>query len=56
MKNFKVTNTIDDSTEILDTMKEVSEHIEAEIKWFNSPDENKNNSCYSNDYFIINEF
>lgn len=55
MKNFKVINTIDDSVETLNTMKEVNKYIETEIRWFNSPNENKNNSGYSKHDFIITE-
>lgn len=36
-------------------MEEVNAHIESEIKWFNSPNENKNNSGYSKDDFLIEE-
>ena len=52
---IQVTNTIDNSVENFNTMEEVNEHIEREIKWFNSPKENENNNGYSKDDFIITE-
>ena len=52
---IQVINTIDNSVENFNTMEGVNEHIEREIKWFNSPKENENNSGYSKDDFIITE-
>ena len=50
-----VKNTIDNSVENFNTMEEVNEYIEREIKWFKSPKENENNNGYSKDDFIIKE-
>lgn len=48
-------DTIKEITNGIHTMEEFNEHIEREIKWFNSPKENENNNGYSKDDFIITE-
>lgn len=35
------------------TMNEAKEHIQNEIRWFNSPRENEMNSGYTEDDFIV---
>ena len=55
MKNFKVTTTMTEEVAFFTSMEEVKEHIETEIKWFNSPDENKNGNGYDETDFIVDE-
>lgn len=52
---FKVKNTIDNSIEFFQTMDEVNEYIQSEIKWFNSPGENERGDGYDESDFIITE-
>jgi len=54
-KQFEVRNTINNDVQIFNTMDEVNEHIASEIKWFNSPEENENNSGYDSSDFVVNE-
>ena len=55
MKKFKVTTTMTEEVEFFNSMEEVKEHINTEIKWFNSPNENKNGNGYNEDDFIVDE-
>ena len=50
-----VINTIDKTEETFDNLELANEHINQEIKWFNSPNENKNNNGYDKNDFIIKE-
>ena len=52
---IQVTNTIDNTKETFDNLELANEHIKREIKWFNSPNENKNNNGYDESDFIIDE-
>ena len=53
--NYQVTNTIDNSIETFETLEQVNDHIQAEIKWFNSPKENENNNGYDQSDFNVVE-
>jgi len=52
MKKYKVTNTIDQTTETFNTIKEVKEHIDSELEWFNFYEKR---NPYKEDDFIIEE-
>jgi len=52
---YKVTTTMTSEVSTFETMEEVNTHIAGEIKWFNSPNENKNNNGYDESDFIIEE-
>ena len=50
---IKVTTTMTGEQHTFATMNEAKEHIQTEIRWFNSPRENEMNSGYTEDDFII---
>lgn len=49
----KVTNTINGEVTVFDTIELANAHIQSEIVWFNSPNENKNGNGYNEDDFIV---
>jgi hypothetical protein len=52
---IKVTNTIDQSKDIFPNMNLAKAFIKTEVKWFNSPQENKTGKGYDESDFIIDE-
>ena len=52
---ISVKNTIDNTIEYFDNIDDAKNHIKTEIRWFNSPNENKNGLGYNDHDFIIEE-
>lgn len=51
---FEVITTMSSEKRRFGTLGEVNEYITKEIRWWNSPSENRNNNGYTFDDFIIN--
>ena len=49
----RVTNKINGDVQVFDNIELANTHIQSEIKWFNSPNENKNGNGYNEDDFIV---
>lgn len=52
---IKVTNTINGDIQIFENAELANEHIQSEITWFNSPNENKNGNGYDESDFLVDE-
>jgi len=50
-----ITNTINGEVTKFSNFDEAKSFIESEIKWFNSPNENKNGNGYDDSDFIISQ-
>jgi hypothetical protein len=51
----KVTNTINGDFQVFENSQSANQHIQSEIVWFNSPNENKNGNGYDESDFIVEE-
>jgi hypothetical protein len=51
----KVTNTINGDVQVFENLQSANQHIQSEIVWFNSPNENENGNGYDESDFIIEE-
>lgn len=51
----RVTNTINGDVQIFNNSELANAHVQSEITWFNSPNENKNGNGYDEDDFIVEQ-
>lgn len=51
----RVTNTINGDVQVFDNLELANAHVQSEITWFNSPNENKNGNGYDESDFIVEQ-
>ena len=51
----RVTNTINGDVQLFDNLELANAHVQLEITWFNSPNENKNGNGYDESDFIVEQ-
>lgn len=51
----RVTNTINGDVQVFDNLELANEHVQSEITWFNSLNENKNGNGYDESDFIVEQ-
>lgn len=51
----RVINTINGEVQFFNNLKSAQNHVQSEIKWFNSPNENKNGNGYDESDFIVEQ-
>jgi len=50
---IRVTNTINGDVQVFENLQLANEHVQSEIKWFNSPSENQKGNGYDESDFIV---
>jgi hypothetical protein len=52
---YKVTTIATGEVDVCDSMEQVNDHIDSQIRWFNSPEENEAGRGYTKDDFKVEE-